>query len=63
MHMAQLRLIPQGTHALWLDGLEAKYHGKGKEYAKVEFDKLLGEYSVCCAHFPAGVDYGEILLI
>ena len=53
MHMAQLRFTPPGTH----------YHGKGEEYGKVELDKLLGEYSVCCVHFPASVDYGEILLI
>ncbi|KAK0513940.1 hypothetical protein JMJ35_003662 [Cladonia borealis] len=45
MHMAELRFTPPGTHALWLKGLEAKYHGKGKKYGKAELDKLLGEYS------------------
>lgn len=46
MHMGHLRLTPPGTHALWLEGLEAKFHGKGSKYGKVELDKLLGDYSV-----------------
>jgi len=30
---------------LWIEGLNAKIYGKGKPFGKVEFDKLLGEYS------------------
>lgn len=30
----------------WLEALEAKYSDQGKPYQRVEFDKLLGDYSV-----------------
>ena len=63
MHMAELRFTPPGTHALWLEGLKAKYHDKGKKYGRVELDKLLGEYSVCCVHLLASLEYGTLLLI
>ena len=35
-----------GSHILWLEALKAKYLRKGNPYAKAEFDKLLGKYSV-----------------
>ena len=30
---------------MWVDALEAKYHGKGKPFGRKEFDKLLGHTS------------------
>lgn len=32
---------------LWIEGLNAKIYGNGKPFGKTEFDKLLGDYSVC----------------
>ncbi|KAI4185561.1 MAG: hypothetical protein L6R41_004041 [Letrouitia leprolyta] len=59
-HASELKDTPAGTHALWIEALEAKFHshpnGPHKNnstkiasppqpYAKPEFDKLLAEYS------------------
>ena len=46
-HCAELRLGPPGTYDWWNEALKAKFHSKGEKYGKVEFDKLLGDYSVC----------------
>ena len=34
------------AHRYWIEALDAKFHGKGEPYGVVEFDKLLGKYSV-----------------
>lgn len=44
-HMAETAENP-GSIIHWLEALKAKYLGKGKPYAKAEFDKMLGNYSV-----------------
>ena len=35
------------TFTYWYEALRAKYAGQGRPYQRAEFDKLLGEYSVC----------------
>lgn len=45
-HMAETYKNP-GSHLFWLEAVKAKYLGKGRAYEKPEFDKLLGNYSVC----------------
>jgi hypothetical protein len=39
----------------WNEALRAKFHGVGKPYGRVEFDKLLGEYDVCTPLYAEGV--------
>ena len=48
-HMAETANNP-GSIVYWLEALKAKYLGQGKPYAKAEFDKLLGNYSVSLLH-------------
>lgn len=38
----------RGTHlSCWHEAIRAKLLGTGKEYGREEFDKVLGNYSVC----------------
>ena len=47
-HMEQCLMNWKKYHLqYWLEALRAKYQGRGKPYGKSEFDKVLGEYSVC----------------
>ena len=43
--MIEGRNNPNAFH-YWLEALKAKYRGEGKPYGRLEFDKLLGRYSV-----------------
>jgi hypothetical protein len=31
---------------MWIEAIEAKFHGKGKPYGREEWDQLLGRYQV-----------------
>lgn len=48
-HMMEISSNP-GCVRYWLEGLRAKYEGKGERYGKEELDKLLGGYSARFDH-------------
>ena len=50
-HMREVR--KNGHTAMWIEALEAKFEGKGKQYGKEEWDTLMGGFGVSCALFFA----------
>lgn len=49
-HMIEALRHPK-AFIYWLEALKAKYSDQGKPYQRVEFDKLLGNYSVSVIDF------------
>ncbi len=45
-HMAEVIKNADVDIPCWIEGIEAKFHGKGKPWGKEEFDKLTGRHDV-----------------
>jgi Sulfotransferase domain len=45
-HMAEASKNASVDFPCWIEGMEAKFLGKGKQWGKQEFDKLTGQHDV-----------------
>ena len=45
-HMAEAAKNANIDMPCWIEGLDAKFHGKGKPWGREEFDKLTGKFDV-----------------
>lgn len=43
-HMVKAMKAPKLNFELWIEALNAKFHGKGKPWGREEFDRILGDF-------------------
>ncbi|KAM0718682.1 hypothetical protein Q7P37_005753 [Cladosporium fusiforme] len=43
-HMVKAMRAPKLNFSLWIEALQAKFHGQGKPWGREEFDKVLGDF-------------------
>lgn len=50
-HMREVVAPGRDDRKSWIEAIEAKYEGKGQPYGRFEYDKFLGDYTVCICYY------------
>lgn len=52
-HMREVVAPGRDDRKSWIEAIEAKYEGKGQPYGRFEYERFLGDYTVCLFYYSS----------